>query len=71
MLVSPSSPRLKLTGFRDGKSNYMEGLMLFTLYLVIALACKLSMSAVDHILIAFQFGWRDVRAVGDCFAFRD
>lgn len=24
---------------RDGKSNYMEGLMLLTLYLVIALAC--------------------------------
>jgi hypothetical protein len=27
--------------FRDGKSNYMEGLMLITLYFVIALACKL------------------------------
>ena len=25
---------------RDGKSNYMEGLMLLTLYLVISLACK-------------------------------
>jgi hypothetical protein len=25
--------------YRDGKSNYMEGLMLVTLYLVIALAC--------------------------------
>jgi Ca2+:H+ antiporter len=24
---------------QDGKSNYMEGLMLITLYLVIALAC--------------------------------
>ncbi|KAI0782213.1 calcium/proton exchanger [Abortiporus biennis] len=27
---------------QDGKSNYMEGLMLITLYLVIALACKSS-----------------------------
>jgi hypothetical protein len=25
---------------RDGKSNYMEGIMLITLYFVIALACK-------------------------------
>lgn len=32
---------LLLTLFcRDGKSNYMEGLMLVTLYLVIALACE-------------------------------
>lgn len=49
----------------------MEGLMLLTLYLVIALACKLPMSTVDHILITFQFGWHDVCAVRDCFAFRD
>ena len=28
--------------YRDGKSNYMEGLMLITLYLVIAMACTCS-----------------------------
>ena len=32
--------------YRDGKSNYMEGLMLVTLYLVISLACKLSTFSV-------------------------
>lgn len=31
---------------QDGKSNYMEGLMLITLYLVIALACT------SHFLIS-------------------
>ena len=25
---------------QDGKSNYMEGLMLITLYIVIAIACE-------------------------------
>jgi hypothetical protein len=31
----------------------MEGLMLLTLYLVIALACELSLEYFIHILIAF------------------
>jgi len=26
--------------FRDGKSNYLEGLMLIALYVVLALACE-------------------------------
>ncbi|KAI0664729.1 Sodium/calcium exchanger protein-domain-containing protein [Cubamyces menziesii] len=33
---------------QDGKSNYMEGLMLLTLYLVIALACKLLSLSVPY-----------------------
>ena len=32
--------------YRDGKSNYMEGLMLITLYFVIALACALMVLSV-------------------------
>jgi hypothetical protein len=40
-----------LACFRDGKANYMEGLMLLTLYLVIALACKLLIiEPLNHIL---------------------
>jgi hypothetical protein len=41
-----------LTRFRDGKSNYMEGLMLLTLYVVIALACELPFEPLNHNLIA-------------------
>lgn len=45
---------------QDGKSNYMEGVMLMTLYLVIALACTsshhLDVSTISHFRI--QFGYR-------------
>ncbi|KAG2062704.1 calcium proton exchanger, partial [Suillus decipiens] len=36
-----------------GKSNYMQGLMLVTLYFVIALACELPLRPFNHILMAF------------------
>ena len=39
LLPVAASGLLTTLSYRDGKSNYMEGLMLITLYLVIALAC--------------------------------
>ncbi|KAG2144118.1 uncharacterized protein EDB93DRAFT_1289944 [Suillus bovinus] len=45
-----------LACFRYGNANYLEGLMLITLYLVIALACKLPIETFNHILIATSLG---------------
>ncbi|KAG0705145.1 Sodium/calcium exchanger protein-domain-containing protein [Suillus ampliporus] len=42
----------------DGKSNYMEGLMLLTLYVVIALACKLSIKPSVTFSSHFSLGGR-------------
>ena len=33
--------------FRDGKSNYLEGLMLIALYIVLALACEYFVPSAD------------------------
>jgi Ca2+/H+ antiporter len=48
--------KTQLACFRDGKANYLEGLMLLTLYLVIALACKLPIQPFNHLLIAISLG---------------
>lgn len=50
-LIHVSPIETKLTCFRDGRSNYMEGLMLLTLYLVIAIACESRLEPFDRILI--------------------
>ncbi|KAG2060067.1 calcium/proton exchanger [Suillus hirtellus] len=40
----------------DGKANYLEGLMLLTLYSVIGLACKSLVDPSNHILITISLG---------------
>lgn len=45
------------TLIQDGKSNYMEGLMLLTLYLVIALACTFIFPPSSCLVLTLRTVW--------------